>query len=751
MNNVRQSSTDIDATKIVARLKFQSNRSNDSHAAGHTATSPNPVAALVGLDDSEARLKTCLVLLARLLEPTIGIADLRDSIPESESFDIDAFVNCMAHLGYSVKKLELTPADVDSRLLPCIFIPKRNSRGLPPEPFIISADPAAAGNPSHKGIVRTVEDLGDASSHTGTAFLFKKQNADDYELGKSRRRQTNRSWFRSILARFKSTVWQLALIGVMVNTMALATPLFIMVIYDRVISPQNTDFMPMLVAGIAMALLFEMLLRSLRSRLVSWLTARIHFIIGTEVFKQLISLPPAAIHKTSPTAQLARFKSIESIRDFLGGPIFISTIEIPTVFIAVAVLVFFSPILAAIPIISSLLFAALFFGLRHFVADTIKAAATESSIAQKFSIETFQCREEIRTNGLADVWSSKFRNISGRENHAHARLQFLGLVGESLGYALGVLTAFAALMMGVELVWSNTITTGMLVASMILIWRSIAPFYSLCSVVPRFEQARNSILQINTLMEVETEEEQRRASAKLPSLQGAVDFNNVTLRYARDAGPVFVGLRTNIAPGQIVAITGATGSGKSSVLKLVQSIAQPQLGQVSLDGFNLQQLVALEVRRQIAYVPQTPSPFPGTIAENLRIAKPEASDNELWSVLAETGATEMVRSLPGDIHYDLTVGQSSDRLAELSHRVALARAFLQHAQVTLIDEIPGNLLNNGLDAVLTRIIEQHRGQRTLLFVTQRADHMRMADKVIGLRFGQTPLIGSLETITKAAT
>lgn len=690
----------------------------------------------------------CLTRIAAVLEPSVTSIELLEAVAEDEYFDDLSLTNCLAELGYHASTLQLTPRDIDPRLLPCIFTP----HGGDAKPIVIlshGTTPHGATFVIYRGESDDVERiLPDDAFHNadGTGIFFRKKSASELSTSKQIRSDTNQTWFGATFARFRPIVWQLTAVGILLNIIALATPIFVMIIYDRVISPQTTENVPMLLTGAAFALALEFALRMQRTRLLSWMTARIHYIVGTEVFKRLIELPPIAIQQASLTAQIARIRSFESVRDFFSGPIFASTIELPSVIVSILVLMFFSIKLALIPIASLFFYAAAFAILRQSIGTAIKVAATEASVAQRFCTEALQEREEIRANGLVDLWKQKFREISGRENAAYAKLHFLSAAGEHIAYAITVLTGLFALLLGVSLVWSGELSTGMLVAAMILVWRSISPFSSVCSQIARFEQFRNSIRQINRLMEVETENEIRSVTTRIPKLTGAIEMQNLALRYNRDSGPIFHGLNCRIAAGESIAICGSMGTGKTSLLNLIQCMSNPHAGKIQIDDLNIQQLDSRELRRQIAYIPQSPQAYPGTIAENLRIVLPETTDEMLWKALDRVGARSFVKTLPLELEQPI---QTCRHDREFLLRLAFARAHIQKSNLILIDEIASSFLNNGLERIVTETISSARGQRTVIFVSQRVDHLRMADRVIGLRHGRTPIIGSLDKILEA--
>lgn len=694
-------------------------------------------------DYSGDLLECCFMQLVVMLEPGICARDVQECLPEIETFDEIAFVNAMANLGYYSTTLRVAAFDIDPRLLPCLYIPRSGS------PRIIASSRVEAGHrylsvydADTKQVIE-LEATPELLSERGSAYFFRKQNASDVDAARQIAADTGYSWFRQMLSRFAPVFWQLACLGVLINLLALAAPVFVMVVYDRVIATRETEPMTMLIVGVALAVIAETALRLMRTRLLSWLTARVHFLVGSETFKRLMELPPSVSQRASVTAQLSRIKSFESVRDFFSGPVFISTIELPVILIASVILLIWAPVMVLVPLISAAVFMGIFAVLRHHVAVAIKVSATHSAVAQRFSVETFQDREDIRSSGLAAIWKGKFRELSGRENAAQMRLVFLSAIGEHLAYVVNILTGIVGLYIGVQLVWAETLTTGALVAVMILIWRAISPFYSLCAQVARFEQCRHSVKQINALMGMQTEDEVRRAHARLPQIQGAIDFQNVGIRYSRDSGIIFFGLNAHIKAGEVIGVTGTAGSGKTSLLKLVQSVVQPHIGKVLIDGVNSQQLSAYDLRRQIATIPQLPHIFPGTVAENLRIVKPSASDEELWMVLEAVGSAQIVRSMPRGLQQSL---KAKGRTIELIYRLAFARVILQDPSIVLVDELPGNLLNTGLGELLEQLIVQSNDKRTILFVSQRMDHLRQANRIIHMQHGATPLVTTLDAL-----
>ena len=348
--------------------------------------------------------------------------------------------------------------------------------------------------------------------------------------------------------------------------------------------------------------------------------------------------------------------------------------------------------------------------------------------------------EPIRSSDLTMAWRRKFRDLSAREAVTSFRLAWLGMVGEIMAHGLTVLSAVAIIGFGVGMVWAGTLTTGALVATMILVWRVLSPFYSLCTMIPRLDQIRNSVRQVDRLMEIDTEQTAHRAAARLTKMHGRVSFVNVGIRYAMESDPILAGLTFEAMPGDIVAVTGGNGTGKSTLLKMVKGMYLPQAGSIRIDGFDLRQLDPVDLRRRIAYIPQETSFFRGAIAENLRFANPLVSDREMEVALGQAGVADDIARLPDGIN--TMIGHGGMILSSsLELRLSMVRGYLHDAPILLIDELPNSLLSEEAGQFMKDNLLRHKKDRTTIIVTHREDFMYLADTIVVLRRGLPPQSG----------
>lgn len=687
-------------------------------------------------DSKEWEFSLCALVLA--LEPRCRTYRFLEALPyDRNNYNELDVLNTLARLGYFSRKITLKMNDIDKRFFPSLFI---QNDGTPI--ILISQENDRIKVFKNDSICYL--NLNQISDSTGRVILFERYDENKPSISKFMRMGTNQGWIRALLGRFKGTFAQIMTAGLVINLISLTGPLMIMLVYNRVIATGTPDVLPMILVGMLTAAIFEIVLRTVRSRGLSWIAARMDNIVGNKIFAHMTGLSPALIERASVTSQIARIKTFESIRDFFCSSVFLSLIEMPFVVIAALAIYFIAGPLVLVPIAMAAIYCLLFWAVYRKVRVAIRLAAKASTARQQFAIESFEKINAIRSYGLTSLWGTKFRDLSGKEMMAHFRLNFLGMVGETLANSLTVISAILTISFGAHMIWTGTLSTGGLVATMILVWRVITPFYSVCTMIPRLDQIKHSIEQVNNLMDIETEQEESRTASVLATIKGNLSFTNVGFRYSDKGDSIFSQVSFDARAGDFIAISGENGSGKSSLLKLAKGLYRPNHGSVQIDGFDLRQLDPVTLRKQIAYIPQSYDYFEGTILENMRLCNPIATRSDIEMALMLADAMDDVYSLPAGL--DTLIGRYSVGTlpGHLSLRLSLARLYLHSAPVTLIDEIPNAILSGKAGRNLRDYFATHKGKKTFLMVTYREDFLKMADTIVCLRRHQAPLVGSTE-------
>jgi len=212
----------------------------------------------------------------------------------------------------------------------------------------------------------------------------------------------------------------------------------------------------------------------------------------------------------------------------------------------------------------------------------------------------------------------------------------------SISYFVMMFSALMIVTATVPGVIAQTVSAGALIASMLLMWRVLSPIQTIFTNMTRIERVRSATRQIDNLMKIQGERQDTSTSLVSRGLQGRVEFARVSFRYSPNVDPALIGVEFNVSPGDLVAISGPNGGGKSTILKLILGMYQPQAGSILVDNVDIRQLDPLELRRLIGYAPQDTQLFRATIAQNLRLARPEATDDEVYQALDMAGALEQI-------------------------------------------------------------------------------------------------------------
>lgn len=649
------------------------------------------------------------------------------------SLDMVDAINTMVNLGYHVQSARIRLHEADHRLAPCLFVADEKAAGECP--LVLLPNPEKTGvlayNPAD-------EHIGPGLEHpdlAGTLYTFTPLNRELRQRNTISDQVKPRpwAWFRDLLRRFDSIFIQSFVVSVVINVLALASSLFVMAVYDKVIGGHSVQTLQFLVVGALLAMASETLLRFLRARTFAYFGVRLDTITTTAVFERLLFLPPRLIEGSSIPSQVARIKDFDSIRDFFSGPTGILVLELPFTLIFIAVIAVIGGSLALVPLVLAGCYLLLVLVMLPRIQASTEKGAAAGVKKQALLVETMKKIRIIKAHGLGTAWWSRFHSLSGESAMTSFQSAFLSSLIEAFAYGLSVIAGMATLTAGIFLVWEGRITTGGLIASMMLIWRVLTPMQAVCNSLLRIRYIFRSVGQVHKLLMTPPEGTiTTTADPDLFRLQGSITFSGVGLRYTSERSPVFSGLSLAIKKGEIVAVAGGSGTGKSSLLKLVNGLYAPQMGSILIDGLDIRQRDAVELRKHISYVPQLVELFHGSIEKNLRMAKPDATDAELWNALTWAGAMEATRALPQGLN--TFIGDyRSEQLSDLfAFQLTLARGYLRDAPIMLFDEFPSAAVNETAGELFREYLEANRGKKTILFVTDRKTDVLLADRMIYL-------------------
>ncbi len=651
------------------------------------------------------------------------LRDVAEAVPHfADSFDLVDLRNVLVLLGFESTPHKIALSQIDARLCPCLFVEDDGSDRA----YVIL---------ERNDDILTVIDQGDQFEITldetkrkGTAYFFTQIDSTT-QFGAQ-----NTSWFHRTLIRFRRIIMHLLVMTLVINLMSASVPLFVMTVYDKVIGNGSVGTLPYLLAGIMVVLGADLILRTLKAQLIGVTAGRIDYLLGAETLNRILALPPSFTERSSVSAQISRIREFESVRDFFTGPLAQTVLDLPFSLMFIGIIAILAGPIALVPvvmIIVLLVFGAIYMPRTQYLSKEAGKAAVQR---QSFLIEATQNLRSIKAAAAEDVWRERYRLLSSQTVAAQLKSAQRGATMQTVTQAMTTMSAVAVLGFGAMSVLAGTMTIGALIATMALVWRVLSPFHAAFLAYTRFDDIRKSVAQINQLMTLKPERQTDRASLLSRKFEGKIEFNRVSFRYSADTDPALIGAQFAVEKGEFVSIIGPNGSGKSTILKLIVGLYQPQGGAISVDGLDLRQADPVALRRQIAYVPQGADLFYGTIAQNLRLADPTASDERLIEVTKLTGAWDIIKDLPNGINTRVGDSLVKQLPTGFVQRLIIARALTRDAKILLLDE-PATSLDHEGDRMLMQLLGNLKGKVTIVMVSHRPSHIRLADKVIVLHRG----------------
>lgn len=677
-------------------------------------------------------LAACILPMLTALGWEGDIVHVAESLPHfADIIDLTDLLNIMANLGYASRSLDMAPTRMDTRLMPCLYLPSDG-------PAMVLVRPEAEGWVVYDSAARAYVTVPPPAGK-GRVYLFRlTEEGGEFD-------EAPRDFVGQVLRRFRPLMTRLLLASLVSNILVLATPLFIMVIYDQFLPTGAVPLLLMLLAGSMIAILGDFAIRAVRARIIAYLGARLDYLLGMGIFRRLLMLAPPYTEQANSNAQIARLRDFELVREFFTGPLATTLAEAPFIVVFLLVMALLGGPLVLVPIGALVVFVLIAMAFRPMVESRVTAASRAASQRQEFLVEAFTRPRAIKEAGAAGIWEERFRELSAGavlRSHEAGRANSIVAAGSQ---AMVVVTGLLTLGWGVERVLEGSMSPGALMATMIMVWWVLRPLQTAFALAGQIERVSASITQINRLMQIRPERVTAPSIHAFPEIRGKVAFNNISLRYSADADPAVLGVSFQADPGEVVALVGPNGSGKSTILKLVMGLYRPQTGAVTIDDIDIRQFDPLELRRTIAYVPQQPETFFGTVAQNLRLARPEAEDEELDWACREAGLLDDILALPDGFDTRLGDGRTDRLPASFRQRLSLARAYLKRAPITLFDE-PASGLDFMADRQFMMALDRMRKHSTVFLVTHRPSHLKLADKIVVLVHGQVRMAGPAKQV-----
>lgn len=552
------------------------------------------------------------------------------------------------------------------------------------------------------------------------------------------------SWFYNSAKKYGRFFRSVLIVSFLFQLLGLAAPFFTQIIIDKVLVHRSASTLNVLMMGMILSALFQHWLGALRSYIFTNITSKIDAVLNSQAFRTITHLPQHYFDDWQSGEITARVGELEKIRQFMTGSSIMIVLDIVFAVIYLCILIFYSRILSlAVLVILPLLVL-----LNVIAAPIYKRRIDErfklGAWIQAFLIETITGVAAVKSGAAEWNFVRRYEEMLARFVKSSFSVAQVANVAGCTSHFLQQIFTLSILWIGAISVMDHSLTVGQLISFQMISGLLIAPIMRLVDAWQYFQQVRVSAARLGDVMNAEKEPDFDLGKITLPELRGQIVLDNVSFSYHADAKEVLQSVSITIPAGMSVGIVGRSGSGKSTLAKLLQKIYTPNRGRILIDGMDTAQMELSWLRRQVGIVTQNSVLFSRTIAENISIMTPDATDEEIKRAADLAGASGFIEELP--YQYETPVGERGDLLSGgQRQRIAIARTLMTRPRILIMDEATSALDYESENIIMKNMRKIAQG-RTVLMISHRLSTVRHCDAIVVVDQGRFAEAGSHEEL-----
>lgn len=579
------------------------------------------------------------------------------------------------------------------------------------------------------------------STWTGELLLFaKRANLRPQDL------KFDFTWFIPAIVKYRKFLGEVLIASFFLQLFALLTPLFTQVVIDKVLVHKGFTTLHVLAIGMVTLAIFDAMLGGLRTYLFSHTINRIDVGLGAQLFRHVLALPLAYFEARRVGDTVARVRELEQIRQFLTSHSVTVVLDLFFTVVFLVVMWFYSPILTLVVMASLPLYALLSIAITPTIRARLHEKFNRGADNQSFLVEAISGIQTVKAMAVEPPLLRKWEEQLAGYVRASFRATSLITVAGQVASCIQKITTVAVLWVGAYRVIDAEISIGQLIAFNMLSAQVTGPVLRLVNLWQEFQQVGISVQRLGDVLNTQPEPSYNPNRTTLPQVAGQVVFEEVTFRYRPDSSEVLRKVSFSVAPGRVVGIVGRSGSGKSTIAKLIQRLYVPERGRILVDSVDLAQVDPAWLRRQVGVVLQENFLFNRSVRDNIALTDPGLAMGQVMEAAKLAGAHEFILELPDG--YDTLVGEHGCSLSGgQRQRIAIARALVANPRILIFDEAT-SALDYESEAVIQRNMAQICQGRTVFIIAHRLSAVRPAHRIYVVEKGEIVEEGSHEELLR---
>lgn len=682
----------------------------------------------------------CLQELAKTYHSPASTETLKAGLPLVDGLlTPELFVRAATRIGLRAKVIKRKLLDISDMVMPAVLLAKNNQAFLLKEFEKDKRSALVVDAQSGEERAMNISEL--KKCYSGYAILA----APDLVL-ENQQRDPAKKWFSSVMFSSWRIYRDVLVASLFINVFAVASPLFVMNVYDRVVPNNAVETLWVLAIGVLIVYGFDAILKYLRGHFIEVAGKKSDVLLSSFLFERVLG-SRFSDRPSSIGSFVSQFREFDTVRNFFTSSSIAVFVDLPFVVIFIVLVFYIGGSLALVPLIALpimwLYGMVLQRPIKKSIEETFEASAHKNGVLVETLVGLDTVKAQVAESYLQKSWEKSVAHLAIWGQRLRMLSMSVSIVTGTVQQVAGVVL----IIFGVYMIAEGELTMGALIASFMLTNRLLAPMGQVVSLFTSYDQTKTALDTLDEIVKKPQEREPQKPFVKRPVFEGAISFQNVSLMYPGEKQASLKQINFSIKAGEKVGIIGRIGSGKTSLQNLILGFYQPSEGSVLIDGIDIAQIDPADLRAHMGYVQQDVALFAGSIKDNITFGKPQVSDEQLLAAAKMASVDEFVNRHPSG--FDRQVGERGQALSGGQRQsIGIARAVLNDPSILLLDE-PTSGMDNSTEAAIKQQLTTVAKDKTLILVTHKTSLLSLVDRLIVIDNGSMVADGNKDTVLEA--